>query len=424
MLAAFVAAECCQALDYAHRRKGPTAPTLGIVHRDVTPRNVLLSWSGEVKLTDFGIAALARRRRARTMVGTPAYMAPEQARGEPTRSRARMSTRSASCCARRSPAKRPRSGTIARPTLAAAQRRHARAVARWLRRRSRDRRQGDRRRGEARYADARAMLEELDAFIVAERSAKKAKHRRASSRRGSPTLAGRARGRRDRCGNRGRPLVSFLDDGALDVLGTGTRALDGRDRGRRSPVSRGAVAQRTGPRGAAARTRDAPPVVAAAGRRGAGAVALARDPGCCAASARSSRFVRCARPATPRADRERPPAASLPRVRARPPVEPVDQPDPGELRSPTRRSTQPLDRRCKRRASSRPTKQLASSAPARQLRRRRPTPKHKVLINTRRGRTSPSTPIRRSYRELTLIELAPGPHSIHFIGNRLPADKT
>src|SRR5690606_130651 len=46
LLAAFIAAECLQALDYAHRRKGPDGTELGIVHRDVTPRNVLLSWSG------------------------------------------------------------------------------------------------------------------------------------------------------------------------------------------------------------------------------------------------------------------------------------------------------------------------------------------------------------------------------------------
>ena len=43
LLAAFIAAEACQALDYAHRRKGPDGTLLGIVHRDVTPRNVLLS---------------------------------------------------------------------------------------------------------------------------------------------------------------------------------------------------------------------------------------------------------------------------------------------------------------------------------------------------------------------------------------------
>jgi serine/threonine protein kinase len=80
----FVVGELLRALDYAHRLDDQGRP-LRIVHRDVTPHNVLLSWEGAVKLTDFGIAkALAESPMTQTGVvkGKAAYLSPEQARAE------------------------------------------------------------------------------------------------------------------------------------------------------------------------------------------------------------------------------------------------------------------------------------------------------------------------------------------------------
>jgi serine/threonine protein kinase len=86
--AILVVREVLRALDYAHRAKDDRGASLGIVHRDVSPSNVLVSFEGEVKLCDFGIArALDREgdedavRRAR-VAGKSAYMAPEHARGD------------------------------------------------------------------------------------------------------------------------------------------------------------------------------------------------------------------------------------------------------------------------------------------------------------------------------------------------------
>jgi serine/threonine protein kinase len=81
-----IALKICEALDYAHNRADPTGAPLNVVHRDVSPQNVLISYEGEVKLIDFGIAK-AEGRQTRTLAGLVkgkfAYMSPEQIRGLP-----------------------------------------------------------------------------------------------------------------------------------------------------------------------------------------------------------------------------------------------------------------------------------------------------------------------------------------------------
>jgi len=85
-LALHIGAEICRALAYAHSKAMDGQGPLGIVHRDVSPHNVLLSEQGEVKLTDFGIAkAMNKREHTGTGVvkGKVAFMSPEQAMGKP-----------------------------------------------------------------------------------------------------------------------------------------------------------------------------------------------------------------------------------------------------------------------------------------------------------------------------------------------------
>ena len=83
-IAVVIARDVCDALDYAHNALDHSGKPLGIVHRDISPGNVLLSWRGDVKLTDFGIARAAERRHkteAGTLKGKYGYMSPEQVSG-------------------------------------------------------------------------------------------------------------------------------------------------------------------------------------------------------------------------------------------------------------------------------------------------------------------------------------------------------
>ncbi len=81
-IAAYAIQELLKGLDYAHRKASPTGDALDIVHRDVSPQNVLVSFDGAVKLVDFGIAKTRTQVEEEGVVkGKYAYMSPEQAAG-------------------------------------------------------------------------------------------------------------------------------------------------------------------------------------------------------------------------------------------------------------------------------------------------------------------------------------------------------
>ena len=89
-LAYFVAHETLQALAYAHSHHDQDGGSLGLVHRDVSPANIMVSNAGEVKLADFGIVKV-NSRVSRTQIGmvkgNANFMSPEQARGQPVDAR-------------------------------------------------------------------------------------------------------------------------------------------------------------------------------------------------------------------------------------------------------------------------------------------------------------------------------------------------
>ncbi|MCG3173194.1 MAG: Serine/threonine-protein kinase PknD [Myxococcota bacterium] len=85
-MACYMIARAAEGLDYAHRKKNARGEQLNIVHRDISPQNILVSYEGEVKVIDFGIAKAtdkATKTQAGILKGKFGYMSPEQVRGYP-----------------------------------------------------------------------------------------------------------------------------------------------------------------------------------------------------------------------------------------------------------------------------------------------------------------------------------------------------
>ncbi len=89
-IGAFIISRICRGLEYAHAKRDKTGHPLGVVHRDVSPKNLMISAEGEVKITDFGIAKarnLMKDQEGEVLMGKAQYMSPEQAQYRPTDAR-------------------------------------------------------------------------------------------------------------------------------------------------------------------------------------------------------------------------------------------------------------------------------------------------------------------------------------------------
>ena len=90
-VAVFIVSRVCRGLAYAHTKCDKEGRLLDIVHRDVNPKNIMLAYEGDVKLTDFGIAKaldLMYNIEGEVIAGKDEYLSPEQARREVTDARA------------------------------------------------------------------------------------------------------------------------------------------------------------------------------------------------------------------------------------------------------------------------------------------------------------------------------------------------
>lgn len=89
-LSVFITSRIARALTYAHSKTSAESKNLGIVHRDISFRNVMVSFEGDVKLMDFGIAkalGYLKSQEGKVLAGKPDYMSPEQARFKTTDAR-------------------------------------------------------------------------------------------------------------------------------------------------------------------------------------------------------------------------------------------------------------------------------------------------------------------------------------------------